>query len=399
MAHEQTPPHDADIRPAVGNPEDYRDLVPLEQLDLSTIDLKGVSQMLEAKAKTPFRGREVGEAAATLTTMVQDPDCFVVLTLSGAMTPGQLGLVITDLVDSGMVQTVVSTGALMAHGFVLSAGMQHYWAEKPIPDPELNMRRMNRIDRAIEPEDNLDRVEKIYNKVVMSQLDPKRTYSDSNFTEMLGQYLYENVDGRGILKSTYEKGVPVFVPSSTDSELGLNGGLFNHMNFEQGKPPFKFNPYIDLDLYAELIRANKGKKLGIFTIGGGVPRNWAQQVGPYLDIQDKRKLERDPNHIPDEPAMFHYAIRVCPDDFGLGGLSGCTYEEGKSWGKFKRDLIKTEVLQDANVVLADIVGAALYRTGYKFDRKPVVEKNIYAGNEALSKTRKLIDSWYNPSVI
>lgn len=396
MTPEQPDPHHGYLRPAEGQREDYEDLVPLEPLDLSKIDLKGVSQMLEAKAKTPFRGREVGEAVETLTKMALDPDCCIMLTMSGALTAGELGLVITDLIDAGIVQDADSTGAFQVHGAVESAGRRHFWALKHIPDPELNRRRMNRIDRSIEPEDNLDFIEEIYTREVMSKLDPNRTYADSNFNEMLGEYLFTNVPGRGILKSAYEKSIPLFIPSPTDSELGLNAGLYNRINFEEGRPPFKFNPYMDLDLYTELIRenVNQGKKLGIITLGGGAPRNWAQQVGPYIDILDKRAKRRNPNYQPSEPAMFSYAVRICPDDVGLGGLSGCTYEEGMSWGKFWPDVVKTEVLQDANVVLADIVGAALYRLGYKFDRKPVVEKNVYAGREAIAQTRKQVDKWY-----
>jgi deoxyhypusine synthase len=59
-----------------------------------------------------------------------------------------------------------------------------------------------------------------------------------------------------------------------------------------------------------------------------VPRNWAQQVGPYLDIIDKR--------IGEGGALkrFQYGVRLCPEPEHWGGLSGCSYSEGVSWGKF-----------------------------------------------------------------
>ena len=70
------------------------------------------------------------------------------------------------------------------------------------------------------------------------------------------------------------------------------------------------------------------RSLGIFTIGGGVPRNWAQQVGPFFDIANGRlgTAMRVPR--------FQYGIRICPEPVHWGGLSGCTYSEGVSWGKF-----------------------------------------------------------------
>jgi deoxyhypusine synthase len=88
----------------------------------------------------------------------------------------------------------------------------------------------------------------------------------------------------------------------------------------------RYNPFLDLSSFARF--ALEAKKLGIFTIGGGVPRNWAQEVGPYIDISNSRlgtslKAPR-----------YHYAVRICPEPVHWGGLSGCTYSEGVSWGKF-----------------------------------------------------------------
>jgi deoxyhypusine synthase len=89
-------------------------------------------------------------------------------------------------------------------------------------------------------------------------------------------------------------------------------------------PPY--NPFLDLQEYARL--AGKAERLGIFTIGGGVPRNWAQQVAPYYEIANERLSTRW------KQPRFHYGVRICPEPAHLGGLSGCTFSEGVSWGKF-----------------------------------------------------------------
>ena len=75
-------------------------------------------------------------------------------------------------------------------------------------------------------------------------------------------------------------------------------------------------------------RIEQAPRLGILTIGGGVPRNWAQQVGPYFDIMNHRLGTEF--RIP----RFQYGVRICPEPVHWGGLSGCTYSEGVSWGKF-----------------------------------------------------------------
>ena len=59
-----------------------------------------------------------------------------------------------------------------------------------------------------------------------------------------------------------------------------------------------------------------------------MPRNWAQQVAPYFDILSDRLDVDTPT------ARFYYGVRICPEPAHWGGLSGCTYSEGISWGKF-----------------------------------------------------------------
>ncbi len=87
-----------------------------------------------------------------------------------------------------------------------------------------------------------------------------------------------------------------------------------------------FNPFLDLRQYASMV--GQAACLGIFTVGGGVPRNWAQQVGPFYDVIAYRLGIQLP------APRFQYGIRICPEPVHWGGLSGCTYAEGVSWGKF-----------------------------------------------------------------
>src|SRR3954465_12561856 len=88
-------------------------LIPLQPLDLGQI--KSVNDLVTAMGNTAFGAREIGNGADVLEAMARDKDCFVVMTLSGAMTVAKQGLVISDLIDAGIVKALVSTGALMAH--------------------------------------------------------------------------------------------------------------------------------------------------------------------------------------------------------------------------------------------------------------------------------------------
>src|SRR5579872_6081628 len=140
------------------NPVEDR-LVPLEPLDLSKVH--SVDALVRAMAKTAFTGRQLGEAADVLEAMARDKDCFVIMTLAGAMTVAKQGLVITELIDRGIVNAIVSTGALMAHGLVEATGRAHFRVNPDFKDEELYEAGYNRVYDTIEPERNLDDVERV----------------------------------------------------------------------------------------------------------------------------------------------------------------------------------------------------------------------------------------------
>ncbi|HUJ96512.1 MAG TPA: deoxyhypusine synthase family protein, partial [Terriglobales bacterium] len=140
------------------NPVEDR-LIPLEPLDLSRIH--SVDDLVRAMAKTAFTGRQMGEAADVLEAMARDKECFVVMTLAGAMTVAKQGLIIADLIDRGIVNAIVSTGALMAHGLVEATGRSHFRYNPDVPDTELYEQGYNRVYDTLEPEQNLDDVERV----------------------------------------------------------------------------------------------------------------------------------------------------------------------------------------------------------------------------------------------
>lgn len=332
-------------------------LKPVRPLDLSKA--KTVNDLVAQMASTSFGGRALGEAAEVLYKMVKDRDCFIVLTLSGALTVAKMGLVICDMIDNGMADAVISTGALMAHGFVEAAGKTHFKYNRNMNDKELYYAGYDRVYDTIELEKNLDDVGDIV-KDVLDKIDKDVVLSSRLLNERLGEHLAKHTKGRGILKSAYRKKVPVFVPAFTDSELGLDVALYNRKLMSEKKRVLRFDPFLDLEAFAEMI--NKQKRLGIFTVGGGVPRNWAQQVGPYLDLTAKR-LKQNTSF-----KRYQYGVRICPEPVHWGGLSGCTYSEGISWGKFvppDEGGRWAEVYADATIALPLIVKAVLERLNRK----------------------------------
>lgn len=333
-------------------------LEPVSPLDVNNVN--DFDEMLAAMSQTAFGGRKVGEGVDTFYKMVTDKNAFVVLSLSGAMTPAKMGLVVCEMIDRGFVHAIVSTGALMTHGFVEASGLTHFKHDPRMNDVQLYKAGYNRIYDTLELEKNLDDIEDIVYQVLKG-ISPKTVLSSRYLTHKLGEWLVKNTKGRGILKSAYEKNVPVYIPAFTDSEMGLDVALYNRARLVEGKKRFEFNPFIDLNHFAELI--NMQKKTAIITIGGGVPRNWSQQVGPYLElIVGRMPKGKAPKHI--KGNKYAYALRISPESVHWGGLSGSTYSEAVSWGKFVPKSMggaQSEVLEDATVVWPMMVKAVIQR--------------------------------------
>ncbi|HZZ99193.1 MAG TPA: deoxyhypusine synthase family protein [Candidatus Paceibacterota bacterium] len=326
------------------------------RLAVDVTKARDFDQLLEQMSQTAFGGRHFGRAVDTLVRMASDPNCFTVMTLSGAMTPAGMGLLICEMIERGFVQAVVSTGALMTHGFVEASGRSHFQHDPKMSDAELYDKGYNRIYDVIELEQNLDDVELIVDEV-LNKIESDTILSSNLITERLGAWLSKNTNGRGILKSAYKHKVPVYIPALTDSELGLDIALYNRRRVKEGEAPLLFDPFLDVEHYTELIA--RQKTLGIFTIGGGVPRNWAQQVAPYIELIARRSPESR-----FDAKQFKYGLRICPEPARWGGLSGCTYSEGVSWGKFlpeEQGGIHTEVLEDATIAWPIILKAAIQR--------------------------------------
>jgi deoxyhypusine synthase len=331
-------------------------LVPIYPLDLSRI--KTIDELVRAMGQTAFTARQIGDAADVLEAMARDKDCFGVMTLSGAMTVAKMALVFCDLVEAGVIKAIVSTGALMAHGLVEAEGLHHYRYDEKMDDRELFAAGYNRVYDSLEPESNLDHVEETMQHI-LEQWDADEVLCSWKINRKIGEYLSKHTKGRGILKTCYEHKVPVFVPAFTDSELGIDVALHQRLRKKGGKKLLRFDPYEDFEYYAATMLATK--RMGIFTIGGGVPRNWAQQFGVYAELLARRGYEKLPLK------RYNYGVRICPEPVNWGGLSGSTYTEAVSWGKFvppEEGGRFAEVLDDATVALPLVVGAVLERIGY-----------------------------------
>ncbi|VVC04003.1 putative deoxyhypusine synthase [Candidatus Burarchaeum australiense] len=350
------------IRERSGFHDGHEDhLKPVKAVDLR--QCKTTNDIIVQMKSSSFEARKIGEAADVLEEMFADKDCYTVMTLSGALTMAKMGLIFSEMIERGWVDAIVSTGALIAHGFIESSGMTHFKYEWDMDDKKLFELGYDRVYDTLELEKNFADASVLVDKIFGRQEYDGKNFGSWELCEIIGKYLHENVKGPSILKSAYEKKVPIYIPAINDSELGLD------LLSLRSPSRFSKRPIVNIghDALGDVLdfakRVQNQKKMGIFTIGGGVPRNWAQQIGPFLEL--KYEIS-DPNK---KLPRYRYGVRICPEPVSWGGLSGCTYSEGMSWGKFVPDGKYSEILVEATAVLPFLVKALMERFDAKEEKK------------------------------
>src|SRR5580658_2295024 len=161
-------------------------LIPIFPIDLSQIQT--IDELVRAMGRTAFTGRQIGDGVDVLEEMARDKDCFIVMTLAGAMTVAKMGLIFCDLIESGIVRAIVSTGALMAHGLVEATGLSHFRYDAKMDDRTLFEAGYNRVYDTLEPETNLDAVEEVV-QGILGKWDAEETVCSWKLNKRIGEYL------------------------------------------------------------------------------------------------------------------------------------------------------------------------------------------------------------------
>ncbi len=271
--------------------------------------------------------------------MVEDPACVIFLGLSGAMIPGGMRRVIRDMMETRLIDVIVSTGANIFHDLFESSGYRHYVGSEETDDDALRKHRIVRVYDALMDDHEINRVIRLLSKV--PEKVEERVLSSRQYLEVLGSTL---TDEGSILKTASRYGVPVFVPALSDSSIGI-GLTFFHRKKKVSSEGLLIDQIRDSFEIAQLKKM--APVTGAIYIGGGVPKNYIQQLGPVSELL----FHKESGH--------RYAFQVTTDDPKWGGLSGCTFEEAKSWGKIEKGSNYAAVYMDATVGLPLLVGAIL----------------------------------------
>ena len=310
---------------------------PVQHLDLKGIE--NLFDLVQAFQHTSFQSRNVFKCYEVFRKMLDDPECIIFMGLSGAMIPGGMRAVICDMIKMKLVDVIVSTGANIFHDLFESFGYRHYVGSEEGDDDLLRRHRIVRVYDALMNDDEINRVIRLLSKVPKELKE--KVVSSRQYLEVLGSRLK---DERSILRTASQFGIPVFVPALSDSSIGI-GLTFLHARKKTSPGRLIIDQIRDNFEIAQL------KKLASLTgaiyIGGGVPKNYIQQLGPVSELLFRKE------------SGHRYAFQVTTDDPKWGGLSGCTFEEAKSWGKIEKESTYAAVYVDATIAVPLLVGAIL----------------------------------------
>ncbi|MDX2035824.1 MAG: deoxyhypusine synthase [Isosphaeraceae bacterium] len=322
----------------------------VEHVDVTQHD---VVPLVESMRQMAFSARDLARAAEILDMMIVDRDCGVILCLAGSLISAGLKKVFVDMIRCGMVDAIVSTGAnIVDQDFFEALGFRHYIAEDRLKggldDAVLRDLHIDRIYDTLIDEDEL-RICDETTKQIADSLDP-RPHSSREFIREMGAFLDRNgcKTADSIVYEAFKADVPIFCPAFSDCSAGF--GLVAHQH-ERGDSP-KVSIDSAKDFYELTQLKIKNPTTGLFMIGGGVPKNFAQDIVVAAEV------------IGNDAPMHKYAVQITVADVRDGALSGSTLKEASSWGKVDTTY-EQMVYSEATLALPLIVGYAYHKGSWK----------------------------------
>jgi deoxyhypusine synthase len=316
----------------------------IEHIDIRSFDARPI---IDAYGKMAFQARNLHTASYIFNKMLHDESCSIILTLAGSLLSAGLKGVVADMIRYNMVDVVVSTGAIIVdQDFFEALGYRHYRGDSIVDDHRLRELHIDRIYDTYIDEDELRECDLAVAKIADSL--PKRSYSSREFIREMGIYLEKHhPEGNSVILEAHRYDVPIFVPAFSDSSAGF--GLIFH---QQQNPNLHvaIDSVRDLREFTEIKAASE--QTGLFMIGGGVPKNFAQDVVVAADV------------LGNEGQMHRYAVQITVADERDGGLSGSTLREACSWGKVDTGF-EQMVWSEATLVLPLIISDAYHRGSWE----------------------------------
>ena len=325
----------------------------VEHIDITSFS---AIEIIGAMRKMSFTARDLAIAAEIYDRMLADPDCAIILTIAGSSSAAGCMQLYSDLVRYNMVDAVVATGAAIVDmDFFEALGFKHYQGTPHVDDKLLRSLYVDRIYDTYIDEEQLQVCDDTVRQIA-DQLQP-RPYSSREFIREMGRYLQKHArKENSLIQVAYENDVPIFCPAFSDSSAGF--GLVAHQHHRP-------HNHLSLDSvrdFRELTEVKiKAPTTGLMIIGGGVPKNFAQDTVICAEI------------LGQEVPMHKYAVQITVADVRDGACSSSTLKEASSWGKVDTTY-EQMVYAEATSVLPLLASYAYHRGNWKTRKKWALSK-------------------------
>ena len=323
---------------------------PVKHIDIKSFDS---TKIIEAMKDMSFTARDTARAADIFNRMIRDDECTIILCIAGSTIAAGCKQIYTDMVRHNMVDVIVATGAsIVDMDFFEALGFKHYKGSSFVDDRKLRDLYIDRIYDTFIDEEQLQVCDNTI-KEIADSLTPG-PYSSREFIEEMGKYLINNAEKPdSLVQAAYENDVPIFCPAFSDSSAGF--GLVMHQT-ENDQSHISIDSVKDFRELTEI--KIKSPVSGLFMIGGGVPKNFAQDTVVCAEILGK-------------PSNMHkYAVQITVADVRDGACSSSTLKEASSWGKVDT-IYEQMVYAEATSVLPLIISYVYHVRGWegRWERK------------------------------
>jgi deoxyhypusine synthase len=269
----------------------------------------------------PFEARALHRGASLFRRMIEENDT-IWLGIAGAGIAGGMGGMIISLIEAGHIDVICSTGAQIYHDLHFAFALPVKAVSSHMDDDALRERGDTRIyDIGIREKETLEEQDNIIRAFIRdnhAQLN-SQPLSSWQFNYQLGKWASKRAQyperSYTIAAAAYD--IPIFWDSMSNHSIAMNLARTDREGY-----PVTLSAQNDIIHSAAIVL--DAARTGFIILGGGGPKNFIQQTGPTL------------SQILDMPYDgAERGLQISTANEREGSLSGCTFGEGVTWGKYR----------------------------------------------------------------
>lgn len=299
-----------------------------EIIDYRVSDVKSFSELLSRMEQGwGFEAAQLANAYRIILEMVNDKECVKFLSMTANLVSTGLRGVVAEMIRKGLCDVIITTGGTFDHDIAKSIG-KYYRGEFFMNDRDLKRKEIHRLGNILIPQESYGLVIESFTMQMLREITrEKKSFSSRELAEEVGKRLN---DENSILRSAYEKKVPVFTPGIVDSAFGTQLFIYSQTN------EFSLNLLKDMKELSDIVFSSK--KTGAIILGGGISKHhtiWWNQFKGGLD----------------------YVVSFTTAYEFDGSLSGARLEEAITWNKVRENASIALIHADVTLVLPVLLAA------------------------------------------